>query len=96
MLLDLMGLSFPGYRKGIDWRVHDLHGDPPDERFDIIFLRNSILMYCNEELKARVFQRIISSLANEGFLIKGSHEQLPREALKFQPCFDSPYIFRKT
>ncbi len=85
----------PALKKGIDWRVHDLHGDPPDERFDIIFLRNSILMYCNEGLKAGVFQRIVSSLANRGFLIKGSHEHLPREAREFQPCFDSPYIFRK-
>jgi chemotaxis methyl-accepting protein methylase len=86
----------PAFKKRIDWRVHDLHDDPPDKRFDIIFLRNSILMYCNDELKAWVFRRIVSSLANRGFLIKGAHEQLPREAREFQSYFDSPYIFRKT
>ncbi|MCP4119707.1 MAG: hypothetical protein GY737_30755 [Desulfobacteraceae bacterium] len=85
----------PALKKGIDWRVHDLHDDPPDERFDIIFLRNSILMYCNEELKTRVFRRIVSTLVSGGFLIKGAHEQLPRKAREFQPCFGSPYIFRK-
>ncbi len=65
-------------KKYIVWEVHDLMRErPPEEVFQIIFLRNSLFTYYCEESISSVFQNVLDSLDDGGFFIIGSHERLP-------------------
>jgi chemotaxis methyl-accepting protein methylase len=64
-------------REGIIWRVHNLLTHPPGTDFRLVFLRNSILTYCKEELKVPAFKKVVDSLASGGYLIIGTHEKIP-------------------
>jgi len=85
----------PSLKKGILWRVHNLLSELGESNFQIIFLRNSVLTYCKDELKKPGFQKVMDSLAQGGFLIIGSHERLPLESRDLEPFSGRPYIFKK-
>ena len=82
-------------RGNILWKVHDLiKEDPPHERFQIIFLRNSILTYYREEFRAPALGKAIACLDAGGFFIIGRRERLlPNNTLL--PFQGSSYIFQK-
>jgi chemotaxis protein methyltransferase CheR len=81
-------------KEGISWRVHDFISDePPAERFEIIFLRNNLLTYYEEEIRNSAFRKIVKHLAHNGFLIIGSHENLPANEL-LKPSPYHPKIFK--
>jgi len=82
-------------KKGIVWKVHNLSFELGEFDFQIIFLRNSILTYYQDKLKQSAFQKVIGSLAQDGFLIIGSHEKLPAESKALLPFSGQPYIFKK-
>jgi chemotaxis protein methyltransferase CheR len=85
----------PSLKKGILWRVHNLLFELGESNFQIIFLRNSILTYYEDELKQSAFRKVMESLAQGGFLIIGSHEKLPIESKDLLPFSGQPYIFKK-
>jgi len=77
--------------------VHDLlKGPPPEERFQIIFLRNSLFTYYSEERVSSVFPNILDCLDAGGFFIIGSREKLPFQTHTLSPFKGSSYIFQKT
>jgi chemotaxis protein methyltransferase CheR len=82
-------------KRGITWKIHHLLSDPPGFNFDIIFLRNNILTYYEEELKTRAFGKIVDALELNGFLIIGCHETIPAESKNLIPVLHVPYVFRK-
>ena len=43
----------------ISWRCHNLLHEPPDRNFHLIFLRNNLLTYYEEELKTPAFQKVM-------------------------------------
>lgn len=67
----------PFCRQNISWTRHDFLSPPPGNGFHIIFLRNSLLTYYTPRLQADVLSRILQSLLPGGFVIIGSHENLP-------------------
>ena len=84
-------------KKYIMWEVHDLMRErPPEERFQIIFLRNSLLTYYRRESISSVFLNVLDSLEIGGFLIIGSHERLPLQTHTLSSFRGSSYIFQKT
>ena len=84
-------------KKYVTWEVHDLLKEPPpEERFQIIFLRNSLFTYYREESISKVFPNILDSLDAGGFFIIGSRERLPFQTHALLPFKDSSYIFQKT
>ena len=84
-------------KKYIAWEVHDLMKElPPAERFQIIFLRNSLFTYYRREFISSVFRNVLDSLDDGGFFIIGSHERLPSYAHTLSPFKGSSYIFQKT
>ena len=85
----------PSLKKGISWRVHNILHGIEGNHFQMIFLRNNLLTYYNDELKRPAFQRIVNSFARGGFLIIGSHEALPFGSINLLPFHDQPYIFKK-
>lgn len=82
-------------KKGIDWKVQDIFADPPGSVFDIIFLRNNLLTYYKEHLKAEGLRRVIKALVPEGWLIVGSHEKIPAAVLNMQRHNSIPWAYRK-
>jgi chemotaxis protein methyltransferase CheR len=68
----------PELKKGICWKPHGLLDDPlPAEGFHMIFLRNSLLTYYQEEIQAAGLCIVVQALVPGGFLVIGNHERLP-------------------
>ena len=82
-------------KKGIIWKNHHLLSDPPGLNFDIIFLRNNVLTYYEEELKKKAFRKVLDCLAPNGFLVIGCHEKVPFETTDLIGVEPHPYVFRK-
>ncbi|MBW2330119.1 MAG: protein-glutamate O-methyltransferase CheR [Deltaproteobacteria bacterium] len=85
-----------GLKKGIEWRVHNLLFDPPETGFQLVFLRNSLLTYYEDDLKGPAFRKVVDSLHQGGFLVIGTHEKLPSGVRGLLPLPHTPYIFRNS
>jgi chemotaxis protein methyltransferase CheR len=85
----------PSMRAGISWKVRNVVKEPLQGDFQVIFLRNGILTYYNDELRRAAFREIMGSLSKGGFLIIGSHEKLPVETRALSSFRDQQYIFSK-
>ncbi|HAA03143.1 MAG TPA: hypothetical protein DCE18_07210 [Syntrophobacteraceae bacterium] len=83
-------------KDGIHWMKHDFITElPPGITFDLIFLRNNLLTYYGQTLKAAVFPRILEALRPGGFLIIGGSEQIPGEQVPLRCCPKCECIFEK-
>ncbi len=82
-------------KKGIVWQAHNLLTDSPVAHFQLIFLRNNLLTYYQDELKIPAFQGVVDSLVSGGFLIIGVHEKIPSGVPGLSPSPLHPCIFRK-
>jgi chemotaxis protein methyltransferase CheR len=84
----------PRLREHIRWQVHHLLGPPPQGRFHLILLRNSLLTYYRGAELQAALARILTTLMPGGYLILGSHEHLPASS----PCLTRdpacPWIYR--
>lgn len=82
-------------KKGIVWQVGNVLSDSPGIDFQVILLRNSLLTYYSEGIKAAAFQNVINSLARDGFLIIGAHEKIPVAARGLLTSRGHPCVFQK-
>ncbi len=82
-------------KTGIVWQVHHLLTAPPGSNFILIFLRNNLLTYYQDELKITAFKNILSCLAPGGFLVIGAHEILPVDSPDLQPVVPFSFVFQK-
>jgi chemotaxis protein methyltransferase CheR len=82
-------------KEGIIWSEHNLLFDPPRTTFQLVFVRNSVLTYYEEKLKAPAFQQVLDALIQGGFLIIGAHENIPPDVRGLLPLGQHPYIFQK-
>jgi len=85
----------PSMTAGISWKVQNLVKGSLQGNFQVIFLRNGILTYYKDELRETMFRKILGSLSKGGFLIVGSHENLPVETRDLFPFRGQRYVFRK-
>jgi len=84
-------------KKEILWELHDMMAQPPLlGKFQILFLRNSLLTYYRIERIVSVFLKIVDSLDEGGFFIVGRHENLPIQTTLLLPYKGCSYIFQKT
>jgi len=61
-------------RKKTSWRVLNLtRGEPNQEKFDLIFLRN-VLIYFNQETRAGVLKSVTRAMRPDSYLFLGSSE----------------------
>jgi chemotaxis protein methyltransferase CheR len=83
-------------KDNIVWQVHDLmRQTPPVGKFQIIFLRNSLLTYYPEENRTPVFLKVADSLDEGGFLVIGRREKLPSPIQTLLLFKDCSYIIQK-
>ena len=82
-------------KKDIKWETYNLVREPPpEEKFQIIFLRNNLLTYYRQEIKEPAFLKVISSLDKGGFLVIGTHEKLPVQVRTLLQFKGYHYIFQ--
>ena len=82
-------------KRGITWRQHHLLSDPQGVPFHLIFLRNNILTYYDQELRNAAFDKVNHHLHRGGYLVIGAHEKLPGEKGGLVPFGDLSYVFKK-
>jgi chemotaxis methyl-accepting protein methylase len=82
-------------KKSITWKTQDILTGPPGPLFDIIFLRNNLLTYYKDYVINRTLSNIIPALSPHGWLIVGSHENLPAEMLNIMRQGSIPWVYRK-
>lgn len=84
----------PSLKKDIVWKIHHLLLDPPGSDFHLIFLRNNLLTYYQDQLKIPALKKVLDSLAHFGLLIIGSHENLPYKTPNLIPVTPYSYIYK--
>jgi chemotaxis methyl-accepting protein methylase len=82
-------------KQGIVWLKHNLLSDPPPGKFQLVFLRNGLLTYYDHRLKAPAFEKVLDSLAPNGFLVIGTHEKIPQGAYGLMHFADCQHILQK-
>jgi len=84
-----------GLKEGIVWREHNLLFDSPGTNFHLVFLRNSLLTYYEDELEVPAFRNVINGMAQDGLLVIGSHEETPPGDWGIVPTGLHPHIYQK-
>jgi chemotaxis protein methyltransferase CheR len=74
------------FRAGIQFRVKDIRVEFPNGPFHVIFCRNLVFTYFNEEMQQQLVEKMIATLRPGGILILGKHEVLPLRAGALVSC----------
>ena len=80
-------------KRDITWKMHHLLTDPPDQDFNIIFMRNNVLTYCRQEVQENALTGIINCLPPGGLFIIGCRERLPFRTSRLVSMNRFPYVF---
>jgi chemotaxis protein methyltransferase CheR len=80
------------YRENIEFIEQDIRLQLPEGRFHIIFCRNLVFTYFEEELQREILGRILEKLHRGGIFVIGIHESLPKGVTGIQPE-SSPGIY---
>ncbi|MBW1801906.1 MAG: hypothetical protein JRJ85_14370 [Deltaproteobacteria bacterium] len=80
-------------KEGVIWKTHNFLEGFLHSHFHLIFLRNNLLTYYEDELKVPAFRKIVSCLRTGGLIIIGSHEKMPLGGGLFRPYNGLSCIF---
>ncbi|MCK4950664.1 MAG: chemotaxis protein CheR [Gammaproteobacteria bacterium] len=69
----------PEYKAAVQFQQQDIRKKTPEESFHLIFCRNLVFTYFDEELQQRILHELTSRLLPYGWLVLGVHEKLPTE-----------------
>ncbi len=84
------------YRRAVEFREHDVRGEPPAQRFDLILCRDLLFTYFDREEQARHGARLVGRLRENGAFVIGAHEALPPGLAGLTPWSESLGVFRRT
>jgi chemotaxis protein methyltransferase CheR len=94
---DRVGAFFcvkPRHREPIEFLCQDLRVESPASIFDLVLCRYVAFTYFAAPLQKSVLDRIVNRLSPGGYLVIGTHEQLPDDD-RVVPLAGAPQIFRK-
>jgi chemotaxis protein methyltransferase CheR len=95
-LLDSCYCIKPEHRKGIEFLDQDLRTETPAARlFDLILCRYVAFTYFAVPLQRKVLASMLKRLRPQGFLVIGTHEQLPGDVPGLAALDNAPKIFQK-
>jgi chemotaxis protein methyltransferase CheR len=81
------------FRADIDFRQNDITKEMPPGPFDLIFCRNLVFTYFDDELRRNIAREIGKRLRPGGVLVIGKHEVLPLPESVFEPLFEAECIY---
>jgi len=85
----------PMHRQGIEFLDQDLRTTMPLHLFDLVLCRYVAFTYFAVTLQKKVLAGILERLRPGGFLVIGTHEQLPHVILELTPVDANGHIFQK-
>ena len=95
---DRLGLRYcvkPKHREGIEFLDQDLRTEMPPRIFDLILCRFVAFTYFAVPLQRKVLVSMLERLRPQGYLVIGSHEQLPGNVPELAVLDSAPQIFQK-
>ena len=95
---DQLGSRFcvkPRHREGIEFLFQDLRVEAPMSLFDLILCRYVAFTYFAPPLRKAVLHRIVERLSPNGYLVIGTHEQLPDNGMALLPLAGAPQVFER-
>ena len=85
----------PKHREGVEVVDQDLRTEMPPRLFDLILCRYVAFTYFAEPLQRKVLAGMLERLRPQGYLVIGTHEQLPGDAPKPAALDRAPQVFQK-
>lgn len=85
----------PKFRDGIEFLGQDLRTEMPLYTFDLILCRYVAFTYFAVPLQRKVLVGMLKRLRPEGYLVIGTHEQLPGDVPELVSPFGGPQIFQR-
>ncbi len=85
----------PRHREAIQFLAQDLRSQAPPGRFDLILCRYLAFTYFALSLQQQVLACMLERLLPHGFLVIGTHENLP-PGFGLAPIEHAPQIFRRS
>ena len=95
---DRLGLRYcvkPKHREGIEFLAQDLRTEMPPRIFDLILCRFVTFTYFAVPLQRKLLASMLERLRPQGYLVIGSHEQLPGNVPELAVLDSAPQIFQK-
>lgn len=86
----------PQYREGIEFLDQDLRLEMPARLFDLILCRYVVFTYFAVPLQRKVLTNMLERLRPQGYLVIGTHEQLPGDVAELALLDGAPQVFRKS
>jgi chemotaxis protein methyltransferase CheR len=83
------------HRDGIEFLDQDLRTEMPSRVFDLILCRYVAFTYFAQPLQRRVLAGMVERLRPLGYLVIGTHEQLPDDFPELRVLRGAPQIFQK-
>jgi chemotaxis protein methyltransferase CheR len=85
----------PEHRAGIEFLDQDLRKEMPARLFDLILCRYVAFTYFAVPLQRKVLAGMLERLRPQGYLVIGTHEQLPGAIPELTAVDSAPQIFQK-
>lgn len=85
----------PEHRAGIEFLDQDLRTEMPSRHVDLILCRYVAFTYFAEPLQRKILARMVERLRPLGYLVIGTHEQLPDDFTELRALRGAPQIFQK-
>ena len=85
----------PEHREGIEFLDQDLRKETPARLFDLILCRYVAFTYFTAPLQRKVLTSMLKRLRTQGYLVIGTHEQLPSDVSDLVALDNAPQIFQK-
>jgi len=85
----------PEHREGIEFLDQDLRSEMPPRIFDLILCRYVVFTYFAVPLQRKVLPNLLERLRPRGYLVIGTHEQLPSDVPELAVLDSAPQIFQK-
>jgi chemotaxis protein methyltransferase CheR len=83
------------HREGIEFLDQDIRTEMPSHIFDLILCRYVVFTYFAEPLQRKVLARMLERFRPLGYLVIGTHEQLPGDVPELAAFDSAPQIFQK-
>ena len=83
------------YREGVDFVSQDLRQTMPDGPFHLILCRNLAFTYFADAIQRDVLAGLLQRLDVGGYLVIGSHEQLPASGFTLEPLPHCPCLLQQ-